>query len=308
MKEQELKANGLLLLTAAIWGFAFVAQRVGIEYLGSFTFNGIRFALGSFSLIPLILFFNNKRKKEKTEEGHDFKSALPAGIMIGFILFFAASLQQVGLEYTSVGKAAFITGFYIILVPICGIFLKHKVSTSTWVGTILALLGLYFISVNENFSISYGDLLEILGALFWTAHILCIDYFSKKVDVIKLSFIQFLTCSVLSLAVAFTYESITLSGLYGALGPLLYGGVCSVGIAYTLQVVGQKHAKPSHAAIIFSLEAVFASLGGLIILKEDLGVRGYIGCSFMLLGMLLSQIQNLFKRNKEEIVLVDSSL
>ena len=218
---------------------------------------------------------------------------MPAGIIGGCILFFGASLQQIGLLYTTAGKAGFITGLYIVLVPIFGIFLKHKIKFNTWIGVALAVTGLYFLSVNENFFISKGDIFQMAGAFFWAAHILVIDYFIRKVDALKLSFIQFVTCSVLSLTVGVIFEKITLQGLYQAIIPILYGGICSVGVAYTLQVIGQKHAKPAHAAIILSMESVFASIGGLIILNEKLGTRGYLGCALMLSGMLISQLQNL---------------
>ncbi|MFT5875097.1 MAG: drug/metabolite transporter (DMT)-like permease, partial [Clostridium sp.] len=290
MKNQEIKADMLLLLTAIIWGFAFVAQRIGAQYVGAFTFNGIRFAIGSISLIPLILYFNRKSKesteKVDTEKQKISVGAWQGGAIAGCALFMAASLQQIGLSYTSVGKAAFITGLYMVIVPLLGILLKQHVNISTWMGVALAVVGLYFLSITENFSISKGDLIELVGAVFWSIHILTIDHFVKKVDALKLSFVQFITCSILSMIVALIFEKITINGLTQAIIPILYGGICSVGIAYTLQVVGQKHAKPSHAAIILSLEAVFAAIGGLLILHENLGGRGYLGCGLMLSGML----------------------
>jgi drug/metabolite transporter (DMT)-like permease len=294
LKNQEMKSNVLLMLTALIWGFAFVAQRVGMQYVGAFTFNGVRFALGSISLIPLLIYFNKKKTAEQAEEATS-ASALVPGIIAGSILFLAASLQQIGLAYTSAGKAAFITGLYIVLVPLFGIFLKHRIKLSTWAGVALAVVGLYFLSVNEDFSIAKGDFLEIIGAFFWACHILAIDYFTKKVDALKLSFVQFVSCAVLSMAVAFIFEDISISGLKQALIPILYGGLFSVGIAYTLQVVGQKHAKPSHAAIILSMEAVFAALGGALLLSENLGGRGYVGCALMFAGMILTQVQSFGK-------------
>ncbi len=292
MENQTLKSNLLLMLAAAIWGLAFVAQRIGAQYVGSFTFNGIRFALGSLSLTPLLLF-----SPQKSEPKSENKSTrlLPAGIIAGIVLFMGASLQQLGLVETSAGKAAFITGLYIVLVPLFGIFTKHHLSVTSWAGVIIATVGLYFLSVTESFSIVNGDLLELAGSFFWAGHILLIDYFVKRIDPLKLCLIQFLTCSILSMTVAAFTENITLFGLEQAIIPILYGGVFSVGIAYTLQAVGQKRAKPAHAAIILSLEAVFASLGGLLILQEDLGLRGYMGCFLMLTGMLLSQIQSLRK-------------
>lgn len=297
MKEKEFKSELLLLLAAAIWGFAFVAQRVGAKYVGTYTFNGVRFALGSLSLIPLILYFDKKSKGNVPllEYKKPKSYTLLAGGCMGVVLFIASSLQQIGLSYTSAGKAGFITGLYIVIVPILGLFLKHRISKLTWMSVILAVVGLYFLSVTSSFTMAKGDVFEIIGAFFWAVHILLIDNFTKKADPIKLSFIQFAACSVLSLAVALITENITASGLINAAIPILYGGICSVGIAYTLQAVAQKNAKPSHAAIILSMESVFASIGGLLILHENLGARGYLGCALMLAGVLLSQVQSLKK-------------
>jgi drug/metabolite transporter (DMT)-like permease len=271
MNKQELKSNILLLLAAAIWGFAFVAQRIGAQYVGSFTFNGVRFALGCLSLLPLILYFSvkNKKNEEETKYENSFANAFVPGIIAGFVIFAGASLQQMGIVETTAGKAAFITGFYIVLVPVFGIFLKHRTHITTWLGVALAIIGLYLLSVTGSFSISRGDLLEIIAAIFWASHILVIDYFTKKIDALKLSFIQFATCSILSLAFALVFEKITIASLSQALIPIIYGGIFSVGVAYTLQVVGQKHAKPSHAAIVLSMETVFASIGGILILNEN---------------------------------------
>ncbi|HQA65823.1 MAG TPA: DMT family transporter [Bacillota bacterium] len=299
MNNREMKSNMLLMLTAAIWGFAFVAQRVGMQYVGAFTFNGVRFALGSISLIPLIIYFKNKKTAEQPEETAS-ASALVPGIIAGSVLFFGASLQQAGLAYTTAGKAAFITGLYIVLVPLLGIFLKQRVGLNTWLGVVLAVSGLFFLSVNEDFTIAFGDLLEIIGAFFWAVHILVIDYFTKKVDALRLSCAQFAMCSALSIITALIFEDISVSGLSQAAIPILYGGLLSVGVAYTLQVVAQKHAKPSHAAIILSMEAVFAALGGALLLKENMGVRGYLGCALMFAGMLLTQVNFFEKKESAE--------
>lgn len=285
-----LKSNLLLLLAAAIWGLAFVAQRVGMDHIGPFAFNGIRFVLGSLSLLPLILHL--RRKPQPTRPGNSI-NAVKAGILAGLVLFAGASLQQIGLIYTTAGKAAFITCLYIVLVPILGIFLKHCISRTTWFSSLLALGGLYLLCVKENFSVSYGDLLELVGALFWSVHILLIDHFANRVDVLKLSLYQFMTCALLSLGTAFCLETITREGVEGALIPLLYGGIFSVGIAYTLQVLGQKYSPPSHAAIILSMETVFATIGGFLLLDERLGVKELTGCALMLAGMLLTQLQSL---------------
>ncbi len=302
-----MKSNAILLLTAAIWGFAFVAQRVGMKYVGAFTFNGVRFALGSLSLVPLIIYFNSKKPAADAEGGREEKapeeSALIPGIIAGLILFCGASLQQIGLAYTTVGKAAFITGLYIVLVPLLGIFLKQRTSINTWIGVVLAVIGLYFLSVNEDLTIGLGDFLEIMGAFFWAVHILVIDRFTKKIDALKLSCIQFVACSLLSMATALIFEDISISGLGQAIIPILYGGVLSVGVAYTLQVVAQKNAKPSHAAIILSMESVFAALGGALLLHENLGVRGYAGCALMLAGMIFAQVNFFDKQSERDIKL-----
>ncbi len=294
-----VKSNLLLLLAAAIWGFAFVAQRIGMDHVGPFTYNGVRFLLGALSLLPLILFYN-KGPKDQVQDKQGIKNVMKTGFIAGTILFLGASLQQIGLLYTTAGKAAFITCLYIVLVPLVGIFLKQYISMTTWLGSVVAIIGLYLLCVKDSFFISYGEVLELIGAFFWTFHILVIDRFSRRVNVLQLSFFQFITCSALSLVTALLIETISLDGLRLALVPILYGGICSVGIAYTLQVVGQKHAQPSHAAIILSMETVFAALGGWLILNEILGFQELLGCVIMLAGMLLSQLQNIHKTGSEK--------
>jgi len=290
MNTKESRSNILLLITSVIWGFAFVAQSLGSKYVGAFTFNGIRFALGCISLIPLILYFD-KRKKIVSEIKMPAKEIIVYGMLIGLALFAAATLQQVGIAYTTAGKAGFITGLYMVLVPLFGIFLKQKIGKNAWVGVALAVIGLYLLSINEAFRIGYGDLLELMGAVFWAVHILTIDHFIKKVDPLKLACVQFATCSILSLITAVIFEPISISGISNALIPILYGGLLSVGVAYTLQVVAQKDAKPSHAAIILSMESVFSAIGGALLLGENLSLRGYIGCALILAGILTSQIK-----------------
>lgn len=286
-----MRANLMLLLAAAIWGSAFVAQRVGMDHVGPYTFNGIRFALGSLSLLPLILFYKPAAPGQAAAESKTLPAA-KAGVMLGIVLFMGASLQQIGLIYTTAGKAAFITCLYIVLVPIAGIFLKHQVSKHVWLGCLLAITGLYFLSIKEDLSIGYGDLLELIGAFFWTAHILLIDRYAQKIDALKLSFFQFITCAALSLITALSLETIMLDGIIQAGIPILYGGIVSVGVAYTLQVIAQKDASPAHAAIILSMETVFAAISGYLIINEQLGPRELLGCGLMLAGMLLSQLQS----------------
>ena len=288
----KLRANLMLTLAAFIWGFAFVAQRVGMDYVGPFTFNGLRFALGAFSLLPLIWYLRRNREDEDTISDEPKASSWRIGVVAGMILFIGASLQQIGLIYTTAGKAAFITCLYIVLVPLTGLFLKQKITNNTWVGAFFAITGLYFLCVKSNFTISYGDFLELIGAGFWTAHILLIDRYANKVDTLQLAFYQFVACAALSLVVVLFTEHIAWNAVLQAAVPLLYGGLCSVGIAYTLQIVGQKHAEPTHAALILSMETVFAALGGFLILHEFLGARELLGMGLMALGIVATQLPN----------------
>ena len=262
MKVVTVKSDALLLTTALIWGFAFVAQRVGMDYVGPFTFNGIRFAIGSLSLLPLVLM----SREQRTATNHilpppGLKAILFGGGALGLALFSGASLQQIGLVYTTAGKAGFITGLYVIMVPILGFFWKQQPKIGTWIGAFLAAIGLYLLSVSEKFTIELGDLLVLIGAFFWAAHVLIIGWLSPRINPIKLAFSQYVACSILSLITASIVEVITLRSIFEAAIPILYGGLLSVGIAYTLQVVAQRDAHPAHAAILLSLEAVFAANG-----------------------------------------------
>ncbi len=300
-----MKSNLMLLIAAAIWGFGFVAQRLGMNYLEPFGFNGARFLLGSISLLPLIWLLSrnkNTTKREKAlqnnstpastiEEATRNHSVSTAGIVTGLVLFIAATLQQYGLLYTSAAKAGFITGLYLILVPIIGILLKHTTGLTTWLGAILAVIGLYFLSVTEDFTMSFGDTLIFVGSLFWAFHILVIDHYSGRVDPIQLSAVQFFVCGALSFLVSFAIEKPTFAAALAGWQPIIYAGLVSVGIAYTLQVVAQKNAHPATAAIIMSLEAVFAAIGGVWLLDETLSARAWFGCGLMFAGMLLSQVR-----------------
>ena len=282
-----------------IWGFAFVAQRSGMDYVGPFTFNAVRFTLGGISLIPLLLI--NKRRnfnKEHLSPLSSNKILCQGGIIAGIILFFGASFQQGGMVYTTAGKAGFITGLYIILVPILGIMFKQKTTAAIWLGAIIALVGLYLLSVNENLSIDLGDLLVLASAFFWGFHVLVISRYSPKTDPIQLAFFQFMFCAFFSLILSIIIETTTLQNILDASIPILYAGVVSVGIAYTLQIVAQQETHPSHAAIIMSLEAVFAVIGGWVVLDESIPLRGLIGCGLMLTGMIISQFGIGLRRKK----------
>jgi drug/metabolite transporter (DMT)-like permease len=286
-----LRADSLLLLTAFIWGFAFVAQRVGMVYVGPFGFNGVRFALGCLVLLPLL--FRNGIRGNNSSSRHASLFSLPGlggGLVAGLVLFAGASFQQVALVYTTAGNAGFITGLYVVLVPIIGIALGHRTHAGTWIGAALAAAGLYLLSVVDRFTISPGDLLVLIGAFFWAGHVHIIGWLSPRQDPLRIAFLQYAACAVLSLIVAGGIEQNTVGRYFSAAVPILYGGVLSVGVAYTLQVVAQKKAKPAHAAIILSLEAVFAAIGGWLILNETLSPRAIAGCILMLCGMLLSQL------------------
>ncbi len=294
MRGKTLKSDGLLLLTAMIWGFAFVAQRVGMDYVGPFTFNGVRFALGGLVLLPLVARSNGPAAVAESIRPPLSRGQLVVGALLtGTALFAGASLQQVGLVYTTAGNAGFITGLYVVIVPLLGLFWGQRPGLGTWAGAVLAATGLYLLSITSSFTISFGDLLELIGAFFWAGHVLIIGWLSPRTSPVRLAFFQYAACSVLSLAVAVMFEEITAAGIRGALVPILYGGALSVGVAYTLQVVAQQSAHPAHAAILLSLESVFAALGGWVLLGERLSARGAIGCALMLSGMLLSQLWEL---------------
>ena len=272
-----------------------------MDYVGPFTFNGVRFALGSIVLVPLILRNRNHRNlNEKASTRDDRNVVIFGGALLGITLFAAASLQQVGLVYTTAGNAGFITGLYVVIVPILGLFWRQRPDGGTWIGAFLAAIGLYLLSITDKFTISFGDLLVLFGAFLWAGHVLIIGWLSPKIDSLKLACTQFTACSVLSLLTALLVETIAIQSIFQAAIPILYGGVLSVGVAYTLQVVAQKQAHPAHAAILLSLEAVFAAFGGWLILDETMTFRGIIGCALMLAGMLFTQLWGLYGMAKTQ--------
>ena len=279
----------LLLTTSIIWGFAFVAQRVGSDHMGAFAFNGIRFSLGTISLIPVIMLFEKEaRDKEKLAR------TLKCGISVGIVLFLATSFQQFGIMLTqNVGKSGFISGLYTVFVPIVsGIIYRQKKGINVWIGAILATFGLFLLSVSDGFSVEAGDVVLLISAFCWTAQILMIDAFVDKVSPLKFSMVQFGTCGVLGLIFGMFLDTDTMNvaTVSTVFVPLLYGGLMSVGIAYTLQIVAQKNADPTTAAIIFSTEALFATIGGALILKETMTTRGYIGCAVIFCALVISQL------------------
>ncbi|MCF7531054.1 DMT family transporter [Pseudomonas petrae] len=287
MPNHALRADLLMLLTALIWGTGFVAQTAGMDHIGPYLFSGLRFALGSLCLIPLIL---RNAKTARVPEPLLNRGMLRAGIIMGLALALGINLQQVGLLFTSVTNSGFITGLYVIVVPLLGLLLGHKTGLGTWLGCLLAVVGMCLLSIGDNFHVASGDWLQLIGAFVWGGHVVLVSLFASRHDPIRLAFLQFATCSVVSLLLAVLFEPIALDAIIAAAPALLYGGIVAVGVGYTLQVVAQKHAIASHAAIILSLEAVFAAIAGAWILGEALQLRGYIGCGLMLAGMLLAQL------------------
>lgn len=283
-----LKNGVMLFLTAFIWGTAFVAQSVGLDYLGPFTFNGVRSLIGGVALLPCIWILHRVNGKSRNEGG--VKELLIGGLACGILLFAASSLQQIGLKYTSAGKAGFITAFYIVIVPVLGVFLHKKIGWKIWLAVVLALAGLYFLCITESFTIGKGDILVFLCALVFAVHILVIDYYAPKVDGVMLSCIQFFVCGILSIPFMLAMETPKLTAMVDAWMPLLYAGVLSCGVAYTLQILGQKNVNPAIASLILSLESCFSVLAGWIVLGEKLLLRESAGCLLMFAAIILAQL------------------
>lgn len=302
MKTGQMRNTLLLFLTAFIWGVAFVAQSVGGEQVGCFTFNGVRSLIGAVVLLPVIAFLDGQKKRELGEKEFqaqkgDFKTLLLGGVCCGVMLCIASNFQQYGISFTTVGKAGFITALYIIIVPVLGLFMKKKVGAKIWIGVALATAGLYLLCMtSESFSVSKGDLLVLVCAGFFSLHILIIDHFSPKCDGVRLSCIQFFVCGVISMAAAFLFETPNLTAILSGWLPILYAGVMSCGVAYTLQIIGQKNMDPTVASLILSLESVFSVLAGWGLLNQKLSARELFGCVLMFAAILLAQLPE--KRSK----------
>lgn len=287
---KKMKNNLLLLMTAVIWGFAFTAQRVGGGYVGAFTFNGTRFLMGSLALIPVILIFE-PREREREVHIPKMKLSILAALAAGVALISATVLQQYGIDMTqSAGKAGFITGLYTVLVPIFGIFTRKKTNRNVWLGVLFAVSGLFLLSVGDGWKISGGDAFLIACAVMFTVHIMIVDRFVAVVYPLRFASMQFAVSGIVGIAAALIFEPITAEGMCGALVPLLYSGICSTGIAYTCQIIGQKNADPTEASIILSTESLFGAIGGALIMHEVMTPRGYIGCALMFAGIIVSQL------------------
>ena len=290
--------NLLLLIAAIIWGSAFVAQREGMDFIGPFTFQAVRSFLGSAFLLPIIFSLDKLKKKNGSFKKANTKSLIIGGILCGAALTVAACFQQVGIMYTTVGKAGFLTALYVIMVPIVSIFFKKKVSPVIWGCVGLAVVGLYLLCMTDSLKLSLGDTLVLICALCFTAHIMIIDHFILKVDGVKLACLQFFVSGILSSVLMFVFEKPDINAILNAWFPLVYTGILSSGVAYTLQIVGQKYTQPTMASLIMSLESVFAVLTGMIIPPFEIpSLRETFGCIIMFTAIVLAQVP-LPKRKK----------
>ena len=302
MKKTEWKSPALLFLTAVVWGVAFVAQSVGMDYVGPFTFNCIRCLIGAVVLVPCIWFLDRwKQRPDSASCGRESAGApggasdgghalLAGGICCGLALFVASNLQQIGIQYTTVGKAGFITALYIVMVPVFGIFLKKRAGIRVWVSVALAVAGLYLLCITDRLALGKGDILVLLCAVVFAVHILVVDHFSAKTDGVRMSCIQFLVCGLLSGVCMLISEHPEMRLILQAWQPILYAGVFSCGVGYTLQIIGQKGTDPTVASLILSLESVVSVLAGWLLLGQRLSVRELGGCALMFAAILLAQM------------------
>ena len=294
MKNKVVRQVICPLLAAMIWGSAFVFQSVSTEFIEPFTFNMARSLVASVFLLGLALVMRAFRGEKKEVSAQDKKiyrkELMMGGICCGVFLTIASNLQQLGIAYTTTGKAGFITALYIVVVPVAGIFFRKKVDFTVWISVLLAVAGLYFLCVTEGFSVAAGDFYVFLCAIFFAGQILMVDHFAQKVDGVELSLVQFIVMTVLSGICMLIFESPDWPAIRACIGPILYVGVFSSGVAYTLQIVAQKDANPTVVSVLMSMESVFATLSGAIFLQEVLSGREYAGCALMLVAVVLAQI------------------
>lgn len=287
-----IRQSLILFLTATIWGVAFVSQSIGMDYVGPFTFNAIRSLIGAAVLVPVIFLTRkfSQEDKGRTDRKEENKTWLTGGICCGVILAVASSFQQFGIQYTTVGKAGFITAMYIIMVPVLGIFMGKKVGVRIAVSVAVAVAGLYLLCMTESLRLEAGDILVLVCAFVFSFHIMAVDYFSPLTNGVKMSCIQFLTCGILCGICMFLFESPKLTMILAAWKPILYAGVLSCGAGYTLQIIGQKGMNPTVASLIMSLESVISVLAGFLLLHEVLSTRELFGCVLMFAAIILAQL------------------
>ncbi len=288
MKQGNTNIKGIfILLTAAfVWGVAFTAQSAGSEHLSAFSYTAIRYALGVIPLIPIAYFSEIRRGDSKT-----FKRSLLSGILCGSIMFIAITFQQYGIQLAkNSGKAGFITCLYILIVPLFGLFLKRFPTINVWVGVGMAVFGMYLLTIKENSAVELGDVLVMFSAVFWAIHILIVDRFASDIYVVTFSAVQFATVSAVSAVLMLAFDIVTFEAVRSAWLPIAYGGLGSVAIGYTLQTIGQKYASPVPASLALSMESVFAAFAGALLLKENLGIRGYAGCALIFCAIILAQL------------------
>ncbi len=293
------RGNLYLLLAAFIWGTTFVAQSVGMERIGPFTYGAARFFLGMLSLGGLWLLTNGHRRS-MIRKGTYF-GGFRAGAGAGFLMFAASAFQQFGMQYTTVGKASFLTCLYLVLVPLAGVFFGERPRRAHWLGAALATAGLYLLCMQESLALGYGDAIEFIGAFFWTAHILFIARFAAHVDIIEMSLAQVVVVCLLNSLAALLFETATAGDVLSAWGAIFYAGVLSTGVAFTLQIAGQREAEPAPAAVIMSLESVFGALAGWLVLGQALTLRETAGCALMAAGMLAAQAGDCFFGRLDEL-------
>jgi len=296
LMKKSIRTDIILLLAAMLWGLGFVAQRDGMSHIGPFYYSAIRFGIGVICLLPVFFMTRHQEAAIKIKT----KTILFAGLITGLFLFLAVSAQQIGLKTTTASKAGFITSLYMILVPVFGFFVGHKTKKHVWISIIVALAGVYFMSVSRDLTILTGDLFILLCAVLWAIHFLFIAHYASRVGAIRLSIMQFFVCAILSLLTALFTETISPAALRPALPAILYGGIGAVGIAYTLHVIALKDANPAYASLILSMESVFAAIGGWLILSESMSARQLAGAGLILGAVIFSQLreQNLTRKNR----------
>ena len=291
-----LRGNLFLMSAAFIWGTTFVAQQSGMDSLGPFSYAAARYFLGVLAL--WVIWYAYRGSREQARRSGTYAAGWKAGMGAGCIMFAASSLQQVAMQYTTAGKTSFITCLYIIFVPLAAVLLRRKIRPENWAGALLAVTGLYFLCVKEDLSLGYGDTLVLVSSFFWTAHILFIDRFARMVDVIEMSAMQIFVCFLGSTVCALVLEDFTLAGAWAEAVPIFYGGVMSSGIAFTLQIIGQRYAEPAYAAIIMSLESVFGAISSWLLLGEVMAPLEIFGCVLMAAGMVVTQLGDVLQRRR----------